>query len=333
MAARRFWVTGRPATFATAGEKPWKATLAAGLPRPDLDGRERGVALRFVLPTLAPNGQPLDVDNLCEPMFAVLIGQLGWFGGAKPGLQWWSATKEVGSPTGCHGVIHDEGMPALPAEPPDWDEVYRGPLPLSARSPELAAWAGDLRRRRGDTHGPESCALHLRFADERCNIGEIASGGVVKPVVDCLYPWLGGVAGAPEDPRVKRLMVEKGIGSLPAGSVAIRMWMLGRVPLAAEVRRPAAPAKEASRPGGPLRESPAVPPTEAISNPCRFGSAKWIVCQAALEGWPVARLMDGLEGIARGASARLGQYISDVRSENRLDIQIEGDRIVCRGRR
>ncbi|MBZ0268569.1 hypothetical protein K8I85_10475, partial [bacterium] len=55
------------------------------------------------------------------------------------------------------------------------------------------------------------------------NIGDIATGRV-KAVIDCLYPWLGGNCGAPEDHRISALHVEQEAAGVPAGSVAISLW-------------------------------------------------------------------------------------------------------------
>ena len=56
------------------------------------------------------------------------------------------------------------------------------------------------------------------------------------------------------------------------------------------------------------------------------------MCNAALAGASVKRVRKLLERRAKGAGARFKEYISDLRSENRLDIRVEDDRLVCRGR-
>lgn len=77
------WVEGVPATWETKGEKPWKECLLQVL-APFDKPRCNGTELHFRLPSLAPKGHPLDVDNLCEPEFSVLVSQLGWFSGKRP---------------------------------------------------------------------------------------------------------------------------------------------------------------------------------------------------------------------------------------------------------
>ena len=91
-----FVVPGVPAAFATAGEKPWKARLIAESPAPSMGGDEAGLTARFILPTLAPAGHPLDIDNLCEPLFSIVVSHVGWFRSRRPNMQWWRASKGQG---------------------------------------------------------------------------------------------------------------------------------------------------------------------------------------------------------------------------------------------
>ncbi len=63
-------------------------------------------------------------------------------------------------------------------------------------------------------------AVGLRFGGSAVNIGDIATGRV-KSVIDCLYPILGGVVGAPEDWRITSLYVEKKSANVPDGAVSV----------------------------------------------------------------------------------------------------------------
>lgn len=67
-------------------------------------------------------------------------------------------------------------------------------------------------------------------------------------------------------------------------------------------------------------------------NPCRPGTCKWIVCQAAIDGKMSEATRLELEKHHKGGGKRLSEYIADLRSENRLDIRVEGDHVVHRGR-
>jgi len=64
-------------------------------------------------------------------------------------------------------------------------------------------------------------------------------------------------------------------------------------------------------------------------NPCREGTRIWIVCEAAFERKLLAEVSAELDRLASGAGVRLREYMYDLRNEKKLDIRIEGDRIVC----
>jgi hypothetical protein len=325
-----FWIAGEPATFATAREAAWKASLRKGIAAPTLRGRETGLVVRFAVSSLRRNGEPFDVDNLCDPVFVVLIRQAGWFGGRKTGLTWWEASKRLGQPCGCQIDIHEERSFSLPDRAPFWDEIYCGALPTSGSSPEMVQWAIAHRAARAVDWVPETCVLYLGFADGAVNIGEISTGRV-KSAVDCLYPWLGGTAEDPEDWRVETLIVLRGDPTAAAGAVRIRLWENGRTSAAP----PTAPAAA-------LTPNHAVPPPTALrqaqtnrgfdmQNPCREGTAMWIVCEAAFARKTLAEVRADLDRNAPGSGARLLEYKGDLRNEKTLDVRIEGDRIVCYG--
>ena len=69
------WISGLPATFATRGEKAWRATVNAAM-----NGRtSSGEALlfQFVLPDSDNSKRIADLDNFCEPMFSEIVNRLG----------------------------------------------------------------------------------------------------------------------------------------------------------------------------------------------------------------------------------------------------------------
>ena len=105
-------VRGHPATFATKGERPWKEALERQIPLSDGTGSERGVIVDFRLGALEPHGQPLDVDNLMEPLLSVLVNRRGWLGRARPSIQWWRATKTQRADQGCDIDILEGSPPA-----------------------------------------------------------------------------------------------------------------------------------------------------------------------------------------------------------------------------
>lgn len=220
-----FWVPGNPATFATAGEKQWKETLYRHISA--CKGiRVFGLEMRFYLKDMAPRGHPLDLDNLCEPVFSVLVNRLQWFGGSRPNIRWWCASKERGTTSGLKLTLfmtpeREVNMGEVKLTPV-FDHTYTGVLPRSATDPVLASW---VESRLGGRPVPqmENCVVLLRFAGDRINLGDIATGRV-KALLDCLYPLIGGAPRRPEDWRIRTLAVEKGSRGLPADSVQITVW-------------------------------------------------------------------------------------------------------------
>ena len=215
----QFRVEGKPAPFATGGEKAWRVALEGQGRRGAMNGTERGLRLRFTLQSLAPQGKPLDLDNLVEPVLSVLVNRMGWFGSRRPAICWWHATKEEGAPTGC-GVQFSTSLEPDAMGFATHEAAYVGLLPTNGTAPEPARWAA--------THPypfravPPRLGLRLDFGDESVNIGDIATGRV-KSFIDGLWPWFGGAAGKPNDHLIDRLVVTKGLPGAPPGGVRVRL--------------------------------------------------------------------------------------------------------------
>ncbi len=208
MSNSQFWVHGVPATFATKGEIPWRKALEHAICSIPIPSNENfGLNLKFILPTLTPNNQPLDVDNLCEPVFSVLINKLGWFGGKPSGLQFSVETKIPLEMTRVFGNLL-------------FDAVFEGELPRKATDNNIPSWLNSLKK--FDQQNNDRFVIRLQFGGLKLNIGNIATGEV-KSIIDCLYPVIGGLKGKPEDWRVDVLQVEKGTTNLN-DSVRISIW-------------------------------------------------------------------------------------------------------------
>lgn len=224
MAMIECFVPGEPRTFSTRGEQEWKELLAAEVPRSSLHGRERGMLMAFSLTSELRNGKPLDLDNLAEPVFSVVINRLKWFDGRRPNLRRWAASKEVGQPVGCRIRLDDADTITLPATEPQIAEVYEGDLPTSARTRGPADWAESLVSTTGlrsKVSGP--CVLYLGFGYSRLNLGDIATGPI-KSFIDCLYPLFGGSPGKPDDHRIVGLFVERIADSAFEQRVRVKLW-------------------------------------------------------------------------------------------------------------
>ena len=330
MESMTFAINGIPGTYSTAKEVPWKEAISKQARKPTLKGKEIGIRLRFILPTLTPWGQPLDVDNLCEPVFAVLIDQIGWFKKSRANLEWWQATKEAGSIPGCRITIHTADSVILPQAEPDYDETYTGKFPRNAKSPELGNWAWKIRQRKHTGWIPEKCMLYLNFSNPDIDIGNIRNYSILKPTIDCLYPWFGGPKGEPYDHCIMNLAVSKSQG-IPSGrGVALRLWAYSRIesPLSG---KPVSTTSSKTNRKGKIKQG-AISPKGKVVNPCIQGTRKWIVCEGALSGKIVGEIQVDLDSAYKGSGRRLTEYISDLRLENQLDIRIENGRVVCHGR-
>ncbi|MBK7369395.1 MAG: hypothetical protein IPJ04_16295 [Candidatus Eisenbacteria bacterium] len=220
LSASDHFVSGVPCTFATAGERAWKQAIADALRDAPTPRGCSGLMLEFALSTFRPGGQPRDLDNLCEPVFRALANTLGWFDGSCTNLEWWSASMSVASPTGVRLRALPSRMPASRRQAPALEFVYSGPLPRSGTDASMPA---ALSSRVSRPLAGEAIACELLFGSRTLNLGDIATGRV-KNVIDCLYPALGGKAGAPDDHRIRTLEVRRNCSEAPLDGVIVRLW-------------------------------------------------------------------------------------------------------------
>ncbi|MEN3039551.1 MAG: hypothetical protein ABDI07_10480 [Candidatus Kryptonium sp.] len=201
----KFFVKGKPVTFATSLERVWKEELRRGIPERKISG-ETGLKLKFYLSSFDRMGQPFDLDNLVEPVFSVLVGEKGYFGGRRTNIKWWYAKREISS--GIEGVEIElctgysssviSGRQIL-------DEEFREALPQSLKNSRIPDWLKAMQI--GPIHEGERFSVNLQFPAQ-VNIGEIPTGPV-KIVIDSLYPIFGGSERSPNDWKVDELLIEK----------------------------------------------------------------------------------------------------------------------------
>jgi hypothetical protein len=214
---RTAWIAGRPAPFATAGERPWKDAVAAQMPAATDKGCS-GMVIEFTLENgLAWPAHP-DIDNLCEPVFSTVVNRLRWFGASRPNLDWFLATKRPGAKLGAMITLLGSPAPNVAAvlTHPILAATWPGPLPRSARDEHFAGWVRDQRTPRLSG----TLAVALEFGGSRVNIGDVATGPV-KSVIDCLQPIVGGPFGNPDDHRIVLLLVSKGVPGIADGAVRV----------------------------------------------------------------------------------------------------------------
>jgi hypothetical protein len=217
------WVAGTPATFATRREQEWKDELNSALRSVEPEKSLSGLIMEFAIDTLSPRGVPRDLDNLCEPVFSLIVNTLKWFEGSRPNIRWWAASMAVAESTGLRiRASHASGFTA-PTPQPAFSFSFAGPLPRRGTDPALPdALAGRIH----ESAPGEWLELQLLFGGRSVNIGDICTGRV-KNVIDCLYPLIGGTPGRPHDHRIRRLHVAKGSNTAPANGVLINLWPHG----------------------------------------------------------------------------------------------------------
>jgi hypothetical protein len=188
------FIKGDLATFAATKERSLEERLDSIIPLCPPEKKYKGVALRFTLSSSTHNGHPLDLDNLVEPVFSVLVGKKGYFSGNKANILWWYTKKEISNPAGVEIEVSEDN-PSININGKEiFKGEYHGDLPKSATSEDLPKWLisyGFSKRKY------EGFWIHLIFP-ERTKIKEIATG-TVKSTIDCLLSIVGGKPKTPED--------------------------------------------------------------------------------------------------------------------------------------
>lgn len=213
----KYWVSGFPATFATSREKIWKQQI-----RQALSGKQHNdssIDLQFVFTKSNYEKYQFDIDNLCEPVFAVLTSSLCWFSGNRRNITLWTARKCIGKEQGLLIQSIDSDTLLTPSNNPLFDEVYDGILPTKATDDNMPIWIRGL----GQFKTIKKCSVRLRFENTLVSIATISSGKV-KPIIDCLYPIIGGVPGAPNDEIIEMLTVERVSNNTERSTVRITIW-------------------------------------------------------------------------------------------------------------
>jgi hypothetical protein len=212
-----WWVPGRPATFATAGERPWKDAVREHVAVCLQAHSSSTLDLSFVVDGAPSGSAAADLDNLLEPLMSALVNGQGWFGGRRPNVINLRATKQYAQPTGCQISIIEQPPEAAVALPV-FDGVFDGPLPVSATDPVVSDW---LLGANATVIEAGPVAVDLRFGGP-VNLGDIATGKV-KTTIDGLWPLLGGSAGRPDDSRITALTLSRTVPGIPATGVHVRV--------------------------------------------------------------------------------------------------------------
>ena len=214
----RIWVQGKPATFATKSERPWKDQILA-----QMDGSINqfdSLDLEFRLPESAFFMDGYDLDNLCDPVFTVLTSELGWYGRKQTNIRSWRAVKKQDNTFELWIKQTQDMEVSIDPSSVIFDAKYDDKLPRGSRDPEIPNWLfnlGEVPRVYG------VCGLALIFININRSIASL-SDGLVKHVIDCLYPILGGRPGAPEDHKIAELIVKREETNEDSETIRIIVW-------------------------------------------------------------------------------------------------------------
>jgi hypothetical protein len=212
-----WFVPGRPTPFAGGqNERAWKEAIARHVPASGQESIHHAVSVEFALNAAREGTRSSDLDNLLDPVLSVVVNRLGWCGGRRPNLAWVRAEKAYRGTNGAR-IALERGSPMWPPlgiGRAVVDGSYGGDLPRSARDETFAGWVRAAAIGTVRTYA----AVRLTFATATVNLGETATGPV-KPLLDCLWPVLGGTPAAPEDWRIRVLLLEKG-----ASGVGVEVW-------------------------------------------------------------------------------------------------------------
>lgn len=213
----KFWIEGFPATFATARETMWKQQIYQALYGKQYP--EHSIDLQFVFTKDNYEKYQFDIDNLCEPVFAVLTSSLGWFSGKRRNITLWTARKCIGEEQGLLIRNIDSNTLLAPSATPYFDEIYDGVFPSKATDDNIPSWIKKSRQ----SQVIKKCSIRLQFENTPVSIATISSGKV-KPIIDCLYPIVGGIPGAPNDEIIEMLTVERTSNITRKPAVRITIW-------------------------------------------------------------------------------------------------------------
>ena len=248
-----WFVPGEPAVWLGSGEKDWKLKVgemvALGSSTPP-----EALALEFRVRSFLRAGQPFDLDNMVTPVFEALLGPRR--SPLRSALALWSASRIEDTSPGLR-LLFQQRVAPFPAVDATLvlDVTLRGRLPVDSRDGGTEFVAG-LREGLGDW-SPRKLhrfAVEVRFGDDTSDITWVAEHPI-KPVVDCLFPVLGGTPGAPDDWKVHALRVSRGNPDL-RGACLVRVWVLASSAGSAENRSTGARTVTLSSEGASLPHSP-----------------------------------------------------------------------------
>jgi hypothetical protein len=98
-----------------------------------------------------------------------------------------------------------------------FEGVYRGKLPKRGSDTDIAEW---LEANKANIRKVNAApfAVSLSFGSARVNIADVSTGPT-KPIIDNLFPLIGGTVSQPDDWRIQSLLVQKHVDGIADNEV------------------------------------------------------------------------------------------------------------------
>lgn len=183
------WVPGEPVTFLTAAERAWRIRIRETTAQFQL-AADCGIRLRFFVSSWLRRGHLFDIDNLAKPVLDTLSRPAIPFVDVEVQLRLDPGLEIIASANPSRQVapiVWIEHLPRTSVRRPEADPALLKVHPVGIQ--------GFLR-------------VHLRVHEQDL-ISNFDFSGFVKPTIDRLWPFLGGTDRAPEDHRIKHLIVSR----------------------------------------------------------------------------------------------------------------------------
>ena len=112
-------------------------------------------------------------------MFRVFVNQHGWFGGRRPNMVWWRASKRHVGEFGCKLELWSGTAPEFKWESDQLviSDIFTGSLPRSGHDKLMLAWAQSLQPIQ-DIFASWRYRLLLQFGNPSFNLGSVGGGQV-----------------------------------------------------------------------------------------------------------------------------------------------------------
>jgi hypothetical protein len=199
--AETAFVPGEPVLFMGRSEAVWKKRVQDAVV-----GKLSRPRLEFTVASFLRNGNRFDLDNLAKPVLAVV---------APDAQSIWVKVRQGSEP----GVHISEAAPPPPVAVERRVSIPQPPTRSKKRVETIPELVGA-----NQIGQDEPLGIYLAFSGDDVAVSDCGFEGPIKPLIDSMWPILGGKAGSPADHRIRELrVVRAGSGRL---GVDVSVWFL-----------------------------------------------------------------------------------------------------------